>query len=185
MQPVASTNGPGPVGEAQRSEARPEDMRSRTTALYRGNLEQNRVTSEWRRWREGGRPKEGQVATHVPDTEPEFACHRSCAPTDRSCMGRPSPEGRSRLTSGARCVSSARRDLCKGERGNPPPHRDQCAPKARNTREGRCHPERRRLIWYRAPASEVIVPALAAWLAPQIRPAPPATFPLGLRPTMN
>ncbi|MCZ6743552.1 MAG: hypothetical protein O7D31_02550 [Alphaproteobacteria bacterium] len=28
------------------------------------------------------------MATHVPDTEPELACHRSCAPTDRSCMGR-------------------------------------------------------------------------------------------------
>ncbi len=40
-------------------------------------------------------------------------------------------------------------------------------------------------LGYRAPAPEVIVPALAAWLAPPIRPTPPATFPLGLRPTMN
>ena len=29
------------------------------------------------------------MATHVPDTEPELACHRSCEPTDRSYMGRP------------------------------------------------------------------------------------------------
>ena len=30
-----------------------------------------------------------------------------------------------RPSTGARCVSSARRDLCGGERGNPPPYRDQ------------------------------------------------------------
>ncbi len=42
--------------------------------------------------------RKGALATHVPDTEPEVACHRGRAPTDRSCMGRPSPEGRSRLT---------------------------------------------------------------------------------------
>ncbi len=29
-----------------------------------------------------------------------------------------------RPSTGARCVSSARRDLCGGERGNPPPYRD-------------------------------------------------------------
>ena len=38
---------------------------------------------------------------------------------------------------------------------------------------------------YRAPAPEVIVPALAAWPAAQSRPAPPATLPLEPRPTMN
>jgi len=32
MPPAAATSGPGPVGEARRSEARPEGMRSRTTA---------------------------------------------------------------------------------------------------------------------------------------------------------
>ena len=38
---------------------------------------------------------------------------------------------------------------------------------------------------YRAPAPEVFVPALAAWPAAQPRPAPPATLPLELSPTMN
>ncbi len=37
-------------------------------------------------------------STHAPNTEPEWACHRSGVPTDRRWMGRPSPEGRSRLT---------------------------------------------------------------------------------------
>ncbi len=32
MPPAAATSGPGPVGEARKSEARPEGMRSRTTA---------------------------------------------------------------------------------------------------------------------------------------------------------
>ncbi len=32
MPPAAAISGPGPVGEALRSEARPEGMRSRTTA---------------------------------------------------------------------------------------------------------------------------------------------------------
>lgn len=40
-------------------------------------------------------------------------------------------------------------------------------------------------LGYRAPAPEVIVPALAAWPAPQTRPAPLATLPLEPRPTMN
>ncbi len=37
----------------------------------------------------------------------------------------------------------------------------------------------------RAPAPEVIVPALAAWPATQSRPTPPTTLPLEPRPTMN
>jgi len=40
-------------------------------------------------------------------------------------------------------------------------------------------------IGYRAPASEVFVPALAAWPAAQPRPAPPAMLPLVPRPTLN
>ncbi len=40
-------------------------------------------------------------------------------------------------------------------------------------------------LGYRAPAPEVIVPALTAWPAAQSRPAPPATLPLEPRPTMN
>ncbi len=40
-------------------------------------------------------------------------------------------------------------------------------------------------LGYRAPAAEVIVPALSAWPAPQTRPAPPTTLPLEPRPTMN
>ena len=40
-------------------------------------------------------------------------------------------------------------------------------------------------LGYRAPAPEVIVPALSAWPAPQTRPAPPTTLPLEPRPTMN
>ena len=40
-------------------------------------------------------------------------------------------------------------------------------------------------LGYRAPAPAVIVPALAAWPAPQTRPAPPATLPLEPKPTMN
>ncbi len=43
----------------------------------------------------------------------------------------------------------------------------------------------RALLAYRAPAPEVIVPALAAWPAVQSRPTPPATLPLEPRPTMN
>src|ERR687891_1118245 len=40
-------------------------------------------------------------------------------------------------------------------------------------------------IGYRAPAPEVLVPALAAWPAAQPRPAPPAMLPLVPRPTLN
>jgi transposase InsO family protein len=40
-------------------------------------------------------------------------------------------------------------------------------------------------LGYRAPAPEVIVPAPAAWPAPQTRLAPLATLPLEPRPTMN
>jgi len=40
-------------------------------------------------------------------------------------------------------------------------------------------------LGYRAPAPEVIVPALTAWPAAQHQPAPPATLPLEPRPTMN
>src|SRR3984893_13257392 len=40
-------------------------------------------------------------------------------------------------------------------------------------------------IGYRAPAPEVFVPALAAWPAPQSRPAPPAMLPLAPTPTLN
>lgn len=40
-------------------------------------------------------------------------------------------------------------------------------------------------LGYRAPAPEVIVPALAAWPAAQPRPAPPATLPLEPKPAMN
>ena len=61
-----------------------------------------------RAWREGGRSKEGQGPTHAPDTEPESACHRRPAPTDRYWMGRPSPERRSRLTFGRSPVRESR-----------------------------------------------------------------------------
>ncbi len=57
------------------------------------------------------------VATHVPDTEPESACHRSCAPTDRH--GPPKP--RWPITSDLRQEPGA---LAAGERGNLPPYRD-------------------------------------------------------------
>jgi transposase InsO family protein len=40
-------------------------------------------------------------------------------------------------------------------------------------------------LGYRAPAPEVFVPAFAAWPAAQPRPAPPATLPLEIKPTMN
>jgi putative transposase len=40
-------------------------------------------------------------------------------------------------------------------------------------------------IGYQAPAPEVFVPALAAWPAAQLRPAPPAMLPLAPRPTLN
>ena len=36
-----------------------------------------------------------------------------------------------------------------------------------------------------APAPEVFVPALAAWPAPQPRPAPPAMLPVAPGPTLN
>ncbi len=45
MPPAAATSGSRPIGEAPWREARPEGMRSRTTALYRESLEQSRVTS--------------------------------------------------------------------------------------------------------------------------------------------
>ena len=40
-------------------------------------------------------------------------------------------------------------------------------------------------LGYKAPAPEVIVPALAAWPAPQPRPAPPAMLPVAPGPTLN
>lgn len=40
-------------------------------------------------------------------------------------------------------------------------------------------------LGYKAPAPEVFVPALAAWPAPQPRPAPPAMLPVAPRPTLN
>jgi len=40
-------------------------------------------------------------------------------------------------------------------------------------------------IGYRAPAPEVLVPALVAWPAAQPRPAPPAMLPLASAPTLN
>ena len=40
-------------------------------------------------------------------------------------------------------------------------------------------------LGYKAPAPEVIVPALTAWPAPQPRPAPPAMLPVAPRPTLN
>jgi len=40
-------------------------------------------------------------------------------------------------------------------------------------------------LGYRAPAPEVIVPALTAWPTAQPRPAPPATLPLEQRPIVN
>src|SRR4051812_42034478 len=40
-------------------------------------------------------------------------------------------------------------------------------------------------LGYKAPAPEVFVPALAAWPAPQTRPAPPAMLPVAPRPTLN
>ena len=69
--------------------------RLHSTEEASSNAEQHR-RRRW--WREGGRSRGGQVATHAPDTAPDKACHRSNAPTDRSCMGTPYPEGRSRVT---------------------------------------------------------------------------------------
>jgi len=40
-------------------------------------------------------------------------------------------------------------------------------------------------LGYRSPAPEVFVPSLTAWPAAQSRPAPPATLPLAVRPTLN
>src|SRR4051812_1381458 len=40
-------------------------------------------------------------------------------------------------------------------------------------------------LGYKAPAPEVFVPALAAWPAPQPRPAPPAMLPVAPRPDLN
>src|SRR6187200_554767 len=40
-------------------------------------------------------------------------------------------------------------------------------------------------LGYKAPAPEVFVPALAAWPAPQPRPAPPAMLPVAPRPNLN
>ena len=62
--PAAATSGPGPVGEARRSEARREGMRSRTTASYRGSLEQSRVASVAETV-EGRRSVEGRVRRYA------------------------------------------------------------------------------------------------------------------------
>jgi hypothetical protein len=83
------------------------------------------TSDRWRRWwREGGRSKERRVATHVPDTAPDLVCHRSCEPTDRRCMGRPSPELRSRSTFDRSPVRESRTPgSARGGRGNPVPYR--------------------------------------------------------------
>ena len=97
MAPAAATSGPGPVGEARRSQARPQDMRSRTPAWYRGRLEQRRVTSAAETVA-GRRSVERHLATHAPDSEPNLVCRRGHVPADRNRMGHPSPAGRSRPT---------------------------------------------------------------------------------------
>jgi len=83
------------------------------------------TSDRWRRWwREGGRSKERRAATHVPDTAPDLMCHRSCEPTDRRCMGRPSPELRSRSTFDRSPVRESRTPgSARGGRGNPVPYR--------------------------------------------------------------
>ena len=83
------------------------------------------TTNRWRRWwREGGRPEGRRAATHAPDSVPDTACNRSCEPADWGCMGRQSPEPRSRSTFGRSPVRESRTPgSARGGRGNPVPYR--------------------------------------------------------------
>ena len=83
------------------------------------------TTNRWRRWwREGGRPEGRRAATHAPDSVPDVACNRSRKPADRGCMGRQSPEPRSRSTFGRSPVRESRTPgSARGGRGNPVPYR--------------------------------------------------------------
>jgi hypothetical protein len=92
-----------------------------------------RPTTNRRRrwWREGDRSKERRAVTHAPDTAPDPACHRSREPTDRRCMGRPSPELRSRSTFDRSPVrESCTPGSARGGRGDPVPYRHRSSPNA-------------------------------------------------------
>ena len=59
--------------------------------------------------------------TQMVSAEHAAALRNKCLNLAKSCLvtaSTPEPEG------GARCVSSARRDLCGGARSNPRPYRD-------------------------------------------------------------
>src|SRR3954470_16374724 len=64
---------------------------------------------------EGDRSWGRQAATHVPDSVPDKACHRSGEPTGRECKGRSGPEPRSRLTCDRSPVRESRTPGSVGE----------------------------------------------------------------------
>src|SRR5271166_4612841 len=66
---------------------------------------------------EGRDPAGGKwsMLKHAPDTEPDEVCHKRHPPADRNWMGRPSPECRSRLTSGKSPVRESRTPGSVGE----------------------------------------------------------------------
>jgi hypothetical protein len=107
--------GLGPGREAQQSEATSEGRRGRTAAYYRGSPEQGRPRRRRRVWREGGRSWGRQAATHVPDSAPDKACHRSGEPAGRECKGRSGLESRSRLTCDRSPVRESRTPGSVGE----------------------------------------------------------------------
>src|SRR5262245_47221152 len=71
---------------------------------------------------------EGELRPHAPDTAPEPACHRSGEPTDRSCMGTPYPEGRSRLTRDRSRMRETRTSgTARRAKSYSRPYRDPCS----------------------------------------------------------
>ena len=78
------------TGRSEESDGCIVPMKPRTTPG-------RRVEGGERGGKAAGRRK-GKGPTHAPDTEPESACPRRPAPTNRNWMGRPSPECRLRLT---------------------------------------------------------------------------------------
>jgi hypothetical protein len=119
----------GHVGKSRRRSRRGKDEESDGCIVP--VKPRTRPTSSRRRrwWREGGRSKGRRAATHAPDTAPESTCPRSCEPTDRRCMGRPSPELRSRSTFDRSPVRESRTPgSVRGGRGNPVPYRYRESP---------------------------------------------------------
>ena len=101
--------GPGRDGKPRRRSRRGRGEES-DGCILPGKPRTKPTANRWRRWwREGGRSEGRRAATHAPDSVPDAACNRSCEPADWGCMGRQSPEPRSRSTFGRSPVRGASR----------------------------------------------------------------------------